>query len=403
VLLALIRTEGVAWVAVIALLAVGSRRSAGQLRLGDFARFGVFVGAPYALYQAWRIVHFGDLLPNIVYAKTGLHLLHYERGLDYVVVYFLTFATPLLMFATSVPALRAGRRAAGGTAVAMAWAFPVFAVAAGGDFMAMGRFLVPGLPFATLLLAWTLQDLAAGGRWRRVAAGFLGLSAIAAGALPAWDRHLVPEEIRARFHFRHQSGSYRSEHAQWAFQAANAAYWRRLGRALAAYAPGRLPPEPSLVTSATGAVGYFSDFRIFDQAGLVDRRVARRRISPDEPLRSPGHDKLVGVGFFLAQQPALIRARLEPGTDPAQVASRLRAWAQALSALRHPEITVHYAPDFARLAPTGPPEHLFVWRAIDPARFPVAEDAWRDFEERRLQLAGTGEAVTLPIAEPRTD
>ena len=50
-------------------------------------------------------------------------------------------------------------------------------------------------------------------------------------------------------------------------------------------------------------IGYFSGLTVHDQAGLVDREVARRPVSG---LTAPGHDKAVPVEFFLDRNPDLM-------------------------------------------------------------------------------------------------
>ena len=113
-----------------------------------------------------------------------------------VVVHFLIFLTPFALFLTTLFALRRERLAVGLPTALIAWAFPAYAIAVTGDFMVMGRFLVPGMAFQTLLLGWTLGDLSRGGQPRKLGAGLFGVGLLVFGALPAWDVVLAPVELR---------------------------------------------------------------------------------------------------------------------------------------------------------------------------------------------------------------
>ncbi len=81
-------------------------------------------------------------------------------------------------------------------------AFPTYAVVVGGDWMAMGRFLVPGFAFGVLLMGWLVARL-----WKRLTSRLVVMAVvittITVGLLPAWNVHLVPESARRLFHFRY--------------------------------------------------------------------------------------------------------------------------------------------------------------------------------------------------------
>ncbi|MBU0618588.1 MAG: hypothetical protein KKI02_12795, partial [Planctomycetes bacterium] len=168
-LLALMRMEGIAWVAVLLLLAIVSRRIARQRSLRPLLTCALIVGTGYALYSALRFAYYQLPLPNTVYAKTGFSAELLWRGGRYVLVYVLTFLTPALIVPGTLFALRRKRLAIGLPAAAMAWAFPVYAIVVAGDYMAMGRFLSPGRPFGALLFGWMLKDLWGENITRRIA------------------------------------------------------------------------------------------------------------------------------------------------------------------------------------------------------------------------------------------
>lgn len=393
--LALIRVEGVAWVVVLLALGLVSRRIAGQRRLRPFVLFALISGVGYAAYFAWRWWYHQDPLPNTVYAKSGVPLSFMLRGLKYVALQCLTFVTPGLIVVTSFFAIRRRRIAIGLPVCALAWAFPAYAVAATGDFMAMGRLLVPGLAFNTILLAWALDDLAGRTRLRRALADVLAAAIVVVAALPGWDVHLVPEPLRAACSFR--DDHFLSEYARWEGQKANACVRARRGEALQAYARQRCGPDPSVVLYAIGATGYYSDLFIYDLCGLVTPPVARREL--DEPVMgNPGHDKAVNWVFFMPQRPTLLDTRIVTGTGHREVAAQINELATTLRRWRRPELRRAYVPDFARLdtlGPSGAPEYLVLWRRIDqPGDW---ELEWRRFDERLHTFFLKGEAPRLSL------
>ncbi|MGD8450204.1 MAG: hypothetical protein PVJ57_00160 [Phycisphaerae bacterium] len=398
-LLGLVRVEGIAWVVVMAVMALVSRWLAGQRRLRPWLPFVLVVGVGCGVYFGWRWWYFQSLLPNTAYAKAGLSAALLQRGFDYVAVYALSFVTPLLLVVTSWFVLRRGRRAIGLAVAAMAWAFPAYAIVTAGDFMAMGRFLVPGLAFNTILLAWMLEDLGGQRAWRRGAALLVGLAVVVLGALPGWDRHLVPHNVRANFHFRRNTPNYLSEYGKWQQQVNNRWRWRLEGLALKAYTQENFGPGASTIAGAIGALGYYSGLHIYDMNGLVTPEVGRREVKADERMRSPGHDKNVAPWFFLDDQPSLVYFNLHNGETPRQVAEGIAHWGWTVEQ-QWPRTLVSrgYVPDLVRLTGVdepGGPWYLVVLRHTDA---PVnRERVWALFRQMLRRLATDGTAPTLSV------
>jgi hypothetical protein len=195
---------------------------------------------------------------------------------------------------------------------------------------------------------------------------------IGLGMLPGFDRHVVPERVRAAFHFRHNSNTYRSEHAVWKLQRDNHYRYGNLGTALARYAK----PGESFVTGVIGNVGYYSDLYIYDQYGLVDRNVARRPLKQSK-LHSPGHDKLVPASFFLKRRPTYWTVTLLPRRGARRAALE---WAKKHEAFGHKH---RYVPDFAVIDGEAfhdqRPRVLVVLKAGEEG--PI-EEQWREFRRR---------------------
>ncbi len=430
-LLALIRLEGVAWVVVILILALISRRIAGQRGPRPFIVCALIVGIGYAIYFGWRYSYYQMPLPNTAYVKGDLDTARLMRGVNYVVSFALAFLTPILILPGSLCALRHRRIAVGLPIAALAWAFPAYAVVVTGDFMTMGRFLIPGLAFCTILLAWLLNDLwGLGGRGAfnttppdepRVSARaaprglksaalrvllsprsmtiVAALGVIVVGLLPGWDTHLVPQAARERFRFRFNTEDFKSEFAQWQAQSANTAIWTRRGKALKSYVEQRDFPEPnpSYVAGAIGASGYYSNLYIHDKHGLVTPEVARREVDPGGALRSPGHDKQVPKEYFLKDKPTILLAMVEPGTDPRVVANVCLQQARALR-LEQSRLPLlrKYVVDFARVPCEDYAEHQYIvtWTRIAAGVEPRA--AWTKLERRLSELRHEGASEIRP-------
>lgn len=292
--LSLIRADGPVFV-VMLLGAAGFRwLVAGRPRrllVAALTATGVFA-VGFAAFLAWRYSYFGDLAPNTARAKVGLSAEVLVRGFDYVAIFLLTFVSvPLVALAS----LRAVSRPRGGifsaAAIVVAGTFG-YSILVGGDFMCMHRFLVPALPFLTLLFTAGLASWARGGR-----APVVGLTAagVVLSVLPAWDVHVVPHEWREPFHFRLRVEAHRSEFHYWQFQKGNGEKWARLGQALALHTR----PGESLVMSHIGAIGYYSGLFIHDRKGLVTREVAE--VPPSDELSTPGHDRTAPLSFFFQE------------------------------------------------------------------------------------------------------
>jgi hypothetical protein len=164
-----------------------------------------------------------------------------------------------------------------------------------------------------------LGELARGhGRRRGLGALALGLVAALGMLLPALDVPLTPTAWRAAHRFRCNPGPtgapqpFVSEPEQWRNMCLRAEEWGVTGRDLERLSP----PDASFVAGAVGALGWFSERRVFDRHGLLAREVAR--LPPSAELRSPGHDKLVGPEFFARWRPTYDDVGLWPAQELAR-------------------------------------------------------------------------------------
>ena len=268
--LALIRAEGIEWALLIGLLALAVQLGRPKQYFKPLGVFFAILLVGYALYFACRFAYYRVPFPNTAYVKVDPSVATLARGWDYVLVMYLTLLAPIIALLGWPLAWPAQRRRTMAPVALLAVAFPAYALVVGGDFMTMGRLLVPAWPFHAILLALLLGVIQAPRTLRRASAWGVGLLVIVLGLLPAGDRHLVPESVRARHHFRLNTDSYRSEYAQWAFMANKSEEVTELGRALKAIAQ----PRDSIVADVIGALAYYSDlFILFYNLFLMEREM----------------------------------------------------------------------------------------------------------------------------------
>ena len=163
--------------------------------------------------------------------------------------------------------------------------------------MALGRFVVPVLPFVGL----SLGARCTGPRSLAAAAAVIAVS------LPgAFDRAPVPRAWLEALHFRWNSAEVYSEVGFWRKMNEDTAQQVLLGRALREHAN----PGDSITVGAVGAAPYFADLFVYDRNGLVTREVTES----GEPIarRSPGHLRNVSPLFFLHHRPTILRAVVAP-------------------------------------------------------------------------------------------
>jgi len=365
--LSLIRVEGVYWALLLGPLAVVSRRLASQKVLRPLLIYLGLVLAGYAIYLAWHYSYYQTFLSNTFYVKVFLSKAVLVRGLNYVIHQHLTFLPLFLAVPGFLSALRRDRRPVGIPVILM-WAGMVsYAVVVGGDFMAMARFLVPGLPFTVILTGWLLADLRAKVKSRLDPFSAIAMILVGVGLFPAWNNHLVPFLVRQKYRFRYDIPVYYSEYDQWMSQKRNVQTWSIIGQALQSYARS----SDTIVLAPIGAIGYYSGIYVHDTCGLTNREFASRK-APDQ-LKSPGHDKCVAEAYFLGKKPDL----LDPTLYPESLVP------SAIKARRRGELAQEYIGDFAP-APGFNEESLYL---VIMRRIPDGADREQAWEEaiRRLQ------------------
>jgi arabinofuranosyltransferase len=307
-LLILLRAEGFAWVIVcVAIAALAALVQKNRRALKPLLICGAISLVILIALIVFRVIYFHDFLPNTVYAKATMSPTILLRGVNYTISFFLYFPHLVLIALAAIPAAGDGKtRYIALHALLLILAATAYSILVGGDFMAMGRFFVPVMPFFAVLFAVVLSRVTR----PAVAAPLLFAVAVAVSLLPLFNVTIVPRSAIDRFHFRWtlRVENSRSEIEQWRFMVRNGEGWARIGKAMKRYTN----EGESYVATAIGAVGYYSGLYIYDSCGLVDRDVGRRVIEADVRV-SPGHDKFVPVNYFLKYHPTYISASIEDG------------------------------------------------------------------------------------------
>jgi len=299
----LLRTDGVvlvalAWLAAGAAAPAGHRRELARAAIPAVAALGIALVA----YHAWRVAYFGEWTPQTARAKLSGSWLAREQGARYLATLAATFPSLVLAFLAprgGSPATARVRSAA----AAFALASFAYAGAVGGDWMAFGRFLVPGLPFLALSFGLRTPPGQPGARLPPARAGTA--AAVILLSLPgAFDRPRLPDAVLEILHFRWNSQKLRSELEVWRDVRENARDNLLLGRALRLHAL----PGDSVVLGAIGAVAWETGLFVYDRNGLVTPEVTDG--VPVAGRRSPGHLRNVPPRFFLDRGPTFLEAVL---------------------------------------------------------------------------------------------
>ena len=268
-------------------------RRAAALAGGFLVVFGPFM--------LWRYSYYDDWLPNTFYVKKGSVTGPYLGS-----AYLRSFLTeyPALcalsviggIVALTVPAYRALRGVASHFLV-LTSLFLGYMLWAGGDYMALYRFLVPVLPFAVLLATLALhalltQGLRGGSKLAALRA--VALLVVMVG-LGYWTYH--PSILSAREGYVPRpeivAPQWRMKNNTWR--------WSEAGRALKA----TVDPNWTIATTAAGALPYFAELKTIDQSGLCDRYTAKEA-SDIWMLDRPGHKKQSTRQYLQRRSPEII-------------------------------------------------------------------------------------------------
>ena len=290
-LLFLTRPDGIVFAAVMGAYFLIWKK--GLFRKEYLLPFFGFYLVPFLVYNIWRVIYFGNWLPNTFYAKaTGAALNQLKKGGLYFFNFSLTYLLPLVPLVLYLIFRRKQTAAAknhfGAVSYLFLGTFSAYIVSVGGDYMAMYRFFVPLLPLLYLLVTVAfVRSLVPG----KNAAGWLLLAvAVLITFLPSTP---LDRPIWGGNH-PYQYGCYegfRTE--QW--------YLNRyvtIGKLFGRIKKGS---TESIVIPAIGAVGYYSGMNVIDYYGLTEPHIARMAKKTFSE-NFPGHEK-TDIDFILSKKP----------------------------------------------------------------------------------------------------
>jgi hypothetical protein len=313
--------------------------------------------------EIWRLVYYGDWLPNTFYAKDGGGA-YWSQGWVYAAEFHLGshfwVVLGLALLAGALPARSPAEVELRRFVVLAVPLFELYVLRLGGDFMA-GRFYVSLLPLGLLAAEGTIHALAEARRSVWLAGAALGAT-LRGGSL------VEPNTIRW---FMADEGTVYPV-VGWSPVEIGHSYWR-VGRFLRERVTDQ-GLHPVLATGNIGFVGYYSGLPLIDLHGLTDRTIARRSMGE---RGHPGHEKWGSEDYLRQREVALV---LSPS---------------ACARLGHPELTELRIADW----PTSRPLCLRAYRPrlVDGLRrsgFQVPRiEVWLDRRIATLDQAETAQVA----------
>lgn len=293
-LVAMTRPDGILLFAVSGLFKAGEGFAAARAVRGTRGAFAremaeiILWLAGFAIvfvpYFAWRYMTYGWLYPNTYYAKVGVGLDQYDRGLRYLASFLEESGGWLLLLTPAAIAMAPIRRAAAAYIFALLVAWMAYVAYVGGDSLLRFRFFAPVMPLFYALVVATvaalLDAIRSDGPPRRwLPQSAIVLAAAAAIVLTlhpsAADSNLIVGERRA------VSG--RAEIGRWL--------------------RANLPDTTTVAAVPVGAIAYESHLPIIDMLGINDEHIAHRDVHlGDFPA---GHEKYDSE-YVLDRQPDII-------------------------------------------------------------------------------------------------
>jgi len=236
----------------------------------------------------WRVVYYGDLLPNTYYAKSAA-LAWWAQGTYYAAIYLERY-WPLALAVPAALCVRPRRAAA--LELALAVSYAVYVMRVGGDFM-FGRLLVPVTPFLVILIERGLIALA-GHRPVVRGAVIAGLGAAMIATPAAVDGHRRPRGIAD------ERDAYTVVLAGWAERADTR------GARLATLFEGL--PVTACFFGAQARLVYRSRVAtaIECETGLTDRAIAHQVLAARGRV---GHEKHARLPYLLARRVDVVLTR----------------------------------------------------------------------------------------------
>ena len=318
--LALTRPEGAIFVAVPGIYLLSRVRGLASLRqIFRRRRFwlAVYIGGMLA-YHLWRVIYFGELMPNTYHAKvSGDDLL--GRGAGYALA-FITQRPYHLVLLIGMLLLAGAASRAGVLLLAKVATLVAVVIFEGGDWMREWRLLMPATPLMVAGLAAAAQRFAGGRRTTvriSTAAGILvlclGIQNSMGTPWSEWRKALKGQRRSVLVNLEGELTSVSSQVGRWL--------------------RGQPPRGALIAVNHAGAVPYYSDLPTIDMAGLSDKHIAR----------VPGaRHKKWDPAYVLAKKPVFIV--LNTRVEPTGGIYYPGYWRGETLLVEHPAFQRHYRP-----------------------------------------------------------
>ncbi|MBX7138049.1 MAG: hypothetical protein K1X83_08705 [Oligoflexia bacterium] len=230
----------------------------------------------------FRLIYFGFPLPNTFYAKAsdpGWEL--WTRGLSYVRNYLFDFGGTVI-FGLSCLLILVWLRGGAAFCFLLGAAYFLATIWVGGDGLPMYRFMLWGAP---------LVYVAQGELFRRLSAqGQLAVNAALIGATAYLCVCAFSPPVAGRLQYLNFLFQRDVEIPRWSA----AGLWLKQNAA----------SDASVALVPIGAVGFYSDLKIYDMLGLTDPHIAQLKLPPSSSGWS-GHEKHDGQ-YILLQRPSYL-------------------------------------------------------------------------------------------------
>ncbi len=271
---AMTRPEGALLVALAALADIKATR---RLRWRLYLAFAL----PFGAFFAWRFAYYGAPFPNTFYVKTAGGAA-FARGAAYLRLFAvenrLWALLPLAIF------FRPRDRRLWLHAAFTVPVFLVYVAAVGGDFMALGRFVVPMAPYLALAAVEAVRTLRPAPRAWTAAATLLALAAYSAVGIDRATLALVGARDGVDgIGYLKLFVDDRLKVGRWMRQ--------------------NLPKGTLVSVGGAGALPFASKLPILDAFGLNDTHIARS-VAPSSDR--PGHQKVAPLAYLLEREVDLV-------------------------------------------------------------------------------------------------
>lgn len=320
VLAALTRPEGAMLFALVVTYLI-AMRTRSKISTTDLTAFILPFLIVYGAYFIWRWSYYGQFLPNSFYIKSpGIDMIGY--GFNYFVRFVIESSLWVPAIVVTVRLIMSRGRALDSRSTlpfSIAFAYSLYVIYTGGDFMAMSRYLVPVLPIVYLLaFELTLSaDRLMMATEPKVVAALILVVFLSANVYAGHSTRKI----------WHTNGI-----DSIGLVAKSLDEWSDVGRML----HRNSNPTDTISTTAAGAIPYYSELYTIDHLGLIAADLSRYRQS--DGSRRPGHSIHIDPDHLLELKPHFLidHPRIVQGEAPQINLGSLRAKRSQVYASYHP-------------------------------------------------------------------